>query len=230
MKSTLCTCRIFATFLLVCFQAAAADASTLLLKLKTTGTLPTGALVAGWSAAIRLPASNVTIITNPATQQLAATSFYASGVTPSTYFLLGSFNAPDAVYTVPYLKVASLGNVSDPSSGTLTGEVATIVLSIAAGAPLPVKSAFSLLDTVITSSASGAPLAGVNLDFDLVPGPTPGKAGDCDSNGFVTSIEVQSAVNMFLGIKTVAACVDTGGDSRVSIAEVQKAINGLLGL
>jgi hypothetical protein len=54
--------------------------------------------------------------------------------------------------------------------------------------------------------------------------------GDCNSNGTVTIDEVQSAINMFLGLTTVAACVDTNGDSNVSIAEVQKSINSFLGL
>ncbi len=56
------------------------------------------------------------------------------------------------------------------------------------------------------------------------------KAGDCDSNGTVDIAEVQSAINMFLGLKTVAVCVDTSGDNAVSIAEVQKTINSFLGL
>ncbi|MDD2366026.1 MAG: DUF1566 domain-containing protein [Desulfuromonadaceae bacterium] len=54
--------------------------------------------------------------------------------------------------------------------------------------------------------------------------------GDCDNSGTVTIAEVQSAINMFLGLKTVEACVDTGGDNHVSIAEVQKTINSFLGL
>ena len=56
------------------------------------------------------------------------------------------------------------------------------------------------------------------------------KAGDCDSSGTVTIAEVQSAINMFLGLKTVEACVDQDSNSSVSIAEVQKVINSFLGL
>ena len=56
------------------------------------------------------------------------------------------------------------------------------------------------------------------------------KAGDCDSSGTVTIAEVQSAINMFLGLKTVEACVDIDNNSNVSIAEVQKVINSFLGL
>jgi hypothetical protein len=35
---------------------------------------------------------------------------------------------------------------------------------------------------------------------------------------------------MFLGLKTVAGCVDEDGTGVVSIAEVQKVINSFLGL
>ena len=56
------------------------------------------------------------------------------------------------------------------------------------------------------------------------------KPGDCDGNGTVTIAEVQSAINMFLGLKTVEVCVDQDSNSSVSIAEVQKVINSFLGL
>lgn len=54
--------------------------------------------------------------------------------------------------------------------------------------------------------------------------------GDCNSSGTVTIDEVQSAINMFLGINPVLLCVDTSKDGVVTIDEVQKAINGFLGL
>jgi hypothetical protein len=60
--------------------------------------------------------------------------------------------------------------------------------------------------------------------------PTSTKAGDCDNDGTVTIAEVQSAINMFLGLKTVDACVNRDNDGVVSIAEVQKTINSFLGL
>jgi hypothetical protein len=56
------------------------------------------------------------------------------------------------------------------------------------------------------------------------------KPGDCDNSGTVTIAEVQSAINMFLGLKTVEACVNQDGVGGVSIAEVQKTINSFLGL
>jgi len=64
----------------------------------------------------------------------------------------------------------------------------------------------------------------VGADFALL------MPGDCDANGAVTISEVQSAINMFLGLIGPAACVDLDRDNAVSIAEVQKAINAFLGL
>ena len=54
--------------------------------------------------------------------------------------------------------------------------------------------------------------------------------GDCDSNGSVTIAEVQSAINMFLGLKESITCVDEDSSASVSISEVQKTINAFLGL
>ena len=53
------------------------------------------------------------------------------------------------------------------------------------------------------------------------------KAGDCNNDGFVTTVEVQSAINMFLGMKTAVTCADTDKSGSVSISEVQKVINAL---
>lgn len=56
------------------------------------------------------------------------------------------------------------------------------------------------------------------------------KPGDCDGSGTVTIAEVQNAINIFLGLNPVAACVDMDNSGVVSIDEVQKVINGFLGL
>jgi uncharacterized repeat protein (TIGR02543 family) len=56
------------------------------------------------------------------------------------------------------------------------------------------------------------------------------KPGDCNGDGTVTIDEVQSAINMFLGLKVPVLCVDTDSSNSVSIAEVQKTINSFLGL
>jgi len=54
--------------------------------------------------------------------------------------------------------------------------------------------------------------------------------GDCNGDGQVSIAEVQGAINMYLGLKETASCVDTDGSGNASIAEVQKVINGYLGL
>jgi hypothetical protein len=56
------------------------------------------------------------------------------------------------------------------------------------------------------------------------------RAGDCDGNGTVTIAEVQSVINMYLGMKEVAGCIGLDISGTVSIAEVQKVINEFLGL
>lgn len=56
------------------------------------------------------------------------------------------------------------------------------------------------------------------------------RSGDCDASGGTSIAEVQSSINMFLGLKTVSACVDSDADGVVSIAEVQRSINSFLGL
>ncbi|TGU70282.1 carboxypeptidase regulatory-like domain-containing protein [Geomonas terrae] len=54
--------------------------------------------------------------------------------------------------------------------------------------------------------------------------------GDCDGNGSVTMIEVQGAINMFLGNKTAASCVDTDQSGAVTITELRNVVNAYLGL
>lgn len=51
------------------------------------------------------------------------------------------------------------------------------------------------------------------------------KQGDCDADDRVSISEVQSAINMFLGLRAVSACVDFDDDKIVTIFEVQKTIN-----
>jgi hypothetical protein len=52
--------------------------------------------------------------------------------------------------------------------------------------------------------------------------------GDCNANGTVDIAEVQSAINMYLGILQVMECVDANGNGKVSIGEVQQTINNHL--
>jgi hypothetical protein len=70
----------------------------------------------------------------------------------------------------------------------------------------------------------------VDASMNVTVATASSKPGDCDNNGTVTIAEVQSSINMFLGLKTVEPCVNVDGVSGVSIAEVQKVINNFLGL
>ena len=55
-------------------------------------------------------------------------------------------------------------------------------------------------------------------------------AGDCNGDERVTIDEVQSAINIVLDILPVEDCVDVNGNGKVSIGEVQKVINNHLGM
>ena len=54
--------------------------------------------------------------------------------------------------------------------------------------------------------------------------------GDCNVDSRVTIGEVQGAINMFLGTQAPGCGVDCDGDGRVAIGELQKVINAFLGL
>ncbi len=49
--------------------------------------------------------------------------------------------------------------------------------------------------------------------------------GDCDEDGQVSDIEVNSAINQFLGIEDVQSCCDEYGDDAVNITALQYIIN-----
>ena len=69
-----------------------------------------------------------------------------------------------------------------------------------------------------------------DVSMSLTANAVSGKPGDCDNSGTVTISEVQSAINMFLGINPVKLCVNIDGSAGVSISEVQKVINSFLGI
>lgn len=82
--------------------------------------------------------------------------------------------------------------------------------------------------TTLTSTASGSDASGGSVTVNgssgtvTILGDIP---GDCDGDGTVSIAEVQSAINMFLGINIIEDCVDVNGNGKVSIGEVQKIIN-----
>ena len=54
--------------------------------------------------------------------------------------------------------------------------------------------------------------------------------GDCDGDSAVSIAELQKAINMFLGSIPPECGVDCDGDGKISIGEVQKVINAFLGM
>jgi photosystem II stability/assembly factor-like uncharacterized protein len=69
-----------------------------------------------------------------------------------------------------------------------------------------------------------------NAGMTLAANTATSKPGDCNGDNIVSIAEVQSAINMFLGLKPVQACVDQDSNGVVTISEVQKVINSFLGL
>ena len=72
------------------------------------------------------------------------------------------------------------------------------------------------------TGANGGATANCNANKKVIIATMP---GDSDSNGIVTIAEVQSAINMFLGLKELHVCVDLDNTGSISISEVQKVIN-----
>ena len=77
--------------------------------------------------------------------------------------------------------------------------------------------------------SSNGPAKSALLSFTTT-GEAFAKPGDCDGSGQVSIAEVQSAINMYLGLRAAVACVSLDGNDSVSISEVQKVINSYLGL
>jgi hypothetical protein len=120
----------------------------------------------------------------------------------------------NATVTLTVNETATIYYTTDGSTPSSSSPQYTSPLSLAAGTKL----AFFAIDLAGNSEASQTVTIATT------------KPGDCDSNSAVTIAEVQSAINMFLGLKPVEACVNQDLSSGVSIAEVQKVINSFLGL
>ena len=100
------------------------------------------------------------------------------------------------------------------------GVIAYLTLKVQSKAPIGL--------TTLTATASGSDATGGDVIVNgsngtvTIIGDIP---GDCNGDGTVSVAEVQSAINMFLGINTIEGCVDVNGNGKVSIGEVQKIIN-----
>ncbi|QEM66802.1 hypothetical protein FO488_00585 [Geobacter sp. FeAm09] len=123
--------------------------------------------------------------------------------------------------------------------GTVSSDVTAVTITMNGQTYTPAISsssfqqalAFSTAGTyAITVSAAGQNSTTTTVQRNVIFSTTAVKAGDCDASGTVTIAEVQSAINMYLGLKQVQVCVDLDNSDAVSISEVQKAINAYLGL
>jgi len=118
-------------------------------------------------------------------------------------------------------------SVLSTSNNTVIGDgvVAYLTLGIQTNTPTGT--------TTLTTTASGSDPSGGDVTVIGSHGTVniiSGIAGDCDGDGNVSIAELQSAINMFLGLNTIESCVDVNENGRVSIAEIQKVINNHLGL
>jgi hypothetical protein len=116
--------------------------------------------------------------------------------------------------------------VTNANGFTLAGSLPPgIVFNAETGALSGVPTGTGTFNNIVVTAHNSSGSASLPAFSILVQ-----KPGDCDHDGAVTISEVQSAINMFLGMRAVTGCVDLDGSGAVSIAEVQKVINAFLGL
>jgi PKD repeat protein len=197
-------------------------------------------LVAGLSADVTTGTAPLTVaFTDKSTGTVTDRKwdFNGDGLTDSTQI------NPTYIYTTPgtYAVTQSVTGPDGTDQQTRTGYIVVNSSAVNGVCGSSNGSTFaSVPKTSFCSSGTASPVTGTGPWNWLCSGSGGGasptcsamiiKPGDCDNSGTVTIAEVQSAINMFLGLKAVAGCVDMSGDSSVSIAEVQKVINSFLGL
>ena len=179
----------------------------------STPTTPTqtGTTFVGWYSDSAL--TTVFVFTTPIT---ADTTLYAKWAVLSTYTVTYNGNTNTA------------GTAPIDSSSYLAGATVTV---LAPGSLSKTGYTFSGWNTTANGTGTNYSAGTTFVIFDNINLFAQFyNVGDCDKNGTVTIDEVQSAINMFLGLKAAEACVDRNGSGSVSIAEVQKVINSFLGL
>jgi hypothetical protein len=171
-----------------------------------TGTLSGTPTVLGVYSDIQINASN------PA--GTVSQSFTLTVIKPTALVTLGNL-------TQTYDGAAKSVTVATNPTGVAT---VTITYNGSATAPSAVGT-YTVIATINDVNYQGTASGILVIQSTVIS-----KPGDCDGNGSVSIAEVQSAINMFLGLKSVVVCVDMDGSGGVSIAEVQKTINSFLGL
>jgi len=122
----------------------------------------------------------------------------------------------------PPFSASYSGYLNGDSYGSLAGAPA-LSTSATQGSP---PGTYPITVTQGTLSAANYSFAFVNGTLTVTGPPKP---GDCDGDGTVSIAEVQSAVDMLLGLKPVASCVDVDNSGTVTLPEVQEVINSFLG-
>ena len=190
------------------------------------------------NATISGNAFNTTRTLIPGINSIAITATDLAGNTSDAVRSITCDNsAPSVAIINPYQDITTSEStliISGTVSDTITTAIVTLSFNNQTYTPLVSNGIFSQQITVpaegtytitvkATDQAGNSSSATRNIIYVIKP-------GDCDNSGTVTIAEVQSAINMFLGYKTVQACVDINVDNVVSIAEVQKTIHSFLGL
>ena len=131
---------------------------------------------------------------------------------------IGTSEPSSGIFRMTILSVSNNNVIGD-------GVIAYLTLTILSNAP---GSSSILTSTPSASDPSGSDVAvkGESGTITILGN----MAGDCNGDGNVSISEVQSAINMYLGINAVEECVDVNGNGKVSIGELQKVINNHLNI
>lgn len=197
-----------------------------------SGTLPTGL---GLNASSGELSGTATTATSPsltfglrdATARLTTKTLTLNALNP---IAVTTANLPNATIGSPYSQQVGMTGGLAPFNFTISGGILpnglTLIGSTGVISGTATTQGFTNFGVTVTDSTWPIPQSvAKTMSIRTVT-----KAGDCDNSSTVTIAEVQSAINMFLGLKSTEVCVDQDGVGGVSIAEIQKVINSFLGL
>ncbi len=169
-----------------------------------------------------------------ATSETATIRYTSDGSTPTMVSPLysGSVTFPQSASSLQFFATDLAGNSESIKTFNIAG-----VCGSANGSVFKTAPSSDLCSVGASSTVTGTgpwswscTFMGITANCTTVNAPNSKKAGDCNSDSNVTLDEVQLAINMFLGIRNVESCVDEDISGIVSISEVQKVLNGYLGL
>ena len=181
-----------------------------------------------------VPASGSTFSSGSGCSGTLVAGVYTMGSLPTACTVSGRLSGTLAQFAIAGIVSGDNGTISC-TSPVYAGTASTCTITPAAGYVL---SSVTDNGVNVSSSVSGGSYtmggglfsSGVSSNHQVIANFVQGAPGDYDSNGIVSIAEVQSAIHMFLGLKTPEACVDRDSNGAVSIVEVQKVINTSHGL